>query len=159
LSNTRAADTLRTAAADDVDAISRLRVEFWEDQVNKGLLDLRPFDIESLCAETRGFIGRQRTHLLIVERESEILAYIYGQIKIVPGATQSRVAVIEEMYVHRSRSTVSMALVLIRAMIERLIEAGAERIQCRVLFENKEGKALQEACGFRPNLVVYEYPL
>ena len=157
LTSEAAGDSLRAATAEDIEALARLRVDFWDDQVRKGLLDLRPFDLDSLRAETRGLIGRQRTHLIVVDRGGEIAAYAYGQIKIVPGAAQSRVAVIEELYVPRSKSNVSVALVLMRAMVERLIEAGVERIQCRVLNANEEAKAFHELCGFEPNLTIYEY--
>ena len=159
MSSGSAGDSLRAATAEDVEALSRLRVEFWEDQVRKGLLDLRPFDLDSLRTETRGLIGRQRSHLVVVERAGEIAAYAYAQVKIVPGAAQSRVAVIEELYVPRSKSNVTVALVLMRSMIETLTGAGAERIQCRVLNANEEAKTFHELCGFEPNLVIYEYPL
>ncbi len=67
------------------------------------------------------------------------------------------VSSIEELYVQPRQGAPAAALMLIRRMIEQLRDAGAQRIQARVLMSNSEGRAFHERCGFTANLLVYEY--
>lgn len=149
---------VRPANAGDLEALSSLRQAFWRDQSAQGLLDYHPLDAESIGKETRSILGRPRTTVLLSAQDGgPATGYAYGQIKIVPGATQSRVAMIEEIYADPELASVSTAFSLMRSMIDALKEAGADRIQGKVLDQNTKSKEFHDLLGFQLNLLIYEY--
>jgi L-amino acid N-acyltransferase YncA len=149
---------VRQANTDDLEALSSLREAFWRDQSTKGLLDYHPLDAESIGKETRSILARPRTIVLLSAREGGLATgYAYGQIKIVPGAPQSRVAMVEEIYADPELASVSTAFSLMRSMIDALKEAGADRIQGKVLDQNTKSKEFHDLLGFQLNLLIYEY--
>jgi L-amino acid N-acyltransferase YncA len=151
-------EAVRQASTDDLEALANLRVAFWLDQSARGLLDYHPLDAESIGKETRSILGRPRTVVLVTAREGgSATGYAYGQMKIIPGAPQSRVAMIEEIYADPDLASASTAFSLMRAMVDALREAGADRIQGKVLDQNAKSKEFHELLGFQLNLLIYEY--
>ncbi len=147
----------RRAEESDATVLTRLRSEFWADQVGKGLLDVPALDQDSLASATSALLSRRRTPIFLVESGDDVRGYIVGQTKIVPLAAAPVVSSIEELYVAPGfRGTQAAAMLVAEAMTD-FKASGAERIQLRVLRDNVEGQKFWERCGFAVNVLVYEY--
>jgi L-amino acid N-acyltransferase YncA len=151
------APKLRRATIEDAPVLATLRKAFWQDQISKGLLDIPPLDDASLLASTESILKRPRTFVHLSFAGEMAAGYVYGQTRIVPGASSTLVAMIEELFVDTTLGSPSTALSLVRNLIADLKSSGATRIQAKVLSKNAISKKFFELCGFTLNLMYYEY--
>ena len=141
------------ANLDEAPSIAALRAVFFEDQLAKGMLETPPSCEPEAVAR---LIGRPRQHMLRARREGRVLAYLFGQTKIAPGAQGGAVSSIEEIFVAEDARRLGLARTLVDHAIRQFRAEGAERIQLRVLSPNAEGAAFWQSIGFSPYVTTYE---
>ncbi|HEY4275287.1 MAG TPA: GNAT family N-acetyltransferase [Rhizomicrobium sp.] len=152
----KAGFAVRPAAAADASVIFDLRRAFWSDQIAKGTLDSPDQGAERLLAETAKLTGRARTVLAVATQDKKIIGYLYGQVKMLPGAASS-VGSVEEIFVAPAHRRGSVAQELVANAIAQLKALGAGRMQLRVLQDNAEGRTFWKKLGFAPSVTIYEY--
>ena len=103
------------ATEEALQALLPLREAFWRDQIGRGLIDVPPLDAGSLRAATLSILKRPRTAVFLCLQAGALTAYIYGQTRLVPGAKQSMVSMIEELYVDPDRGGATAALSLVQS--------------------------------------------
>jgi L-amino acid N-acyltransferase YncA len=145
------------ASEADLVALVKLREAFWHDQIGRGLIDVPPLDSASLESATLSILKRPRTVVLMCMKEGRPVAYAYGQTRLVPGAKQSMVSMIEELFVEPDCGVSTAAFNLIQKMNDELRAHGSERIQAKILHDNLKSQKFFALCGFKPNLIYYEY--
>lgn len=150
---------VRRASAEDAEIFLALRRLFWDDQISKGLLDIPVMNESKLMADTIAILKRPRTSTYIAFDQDHPFGYAYGHARIVPGAQKAAVGMVEELYVDVKHGSVSTGLALVRYVIDDLRAFGAARIQAKVLANNAAGIRFHETCGFKANLIFYEYDL
>lgn len=148
---------IREATSVDAEELSSLRLKFWRDQLSKGLLDERSLEPSEVLKDSTSMIGRGRSCLRLAQTGNDVTGYVYGQIRVVPGKVQTRVARVDEIFVDPERSSVNTAFALMREILDFFLQQGVDRIQANVLDANKQGQQITELAGFRPNLHIYEY--
>lgn len=141
----------------DVPALARLRAAFWSDQIAKGSIDNPDTEPARLLEDTSKLIGRARTFLLLAAHDGKAVGYVLGQTKIVPGAADSAISSIEEIFIEPAFRNMNVAQDLVDRMIAQFRTAGAQRIQLRVLENNAEGRLFWQRIGFSPSVTIYEY--
>ena len=148
---------MRRALESDASGLAGLRSEFWSDQIAKGSLDNPDLAPAQLLADTQRWVKRARTSVFLAADRNQVVGYIIGQTRILPGVAGALISSVEEVFVVPGlrRSTVAKDLVA-SAMAEFRV-AGAQRVQLRVLERNGEGKRFWERLGFSASVVLYEY--
>lgn len=149
---------VRLAEESDYDRIVEARMRFFDDQIDKGLLDI-PLDLpDYLHRTTLAAIAQKRSAILVAESRFPPMSYSLLANKFVPNQRNPNVWAVEEFYVAPSARGVGAGRVLATASIEFMRAKNAERIQLRVLNQNGEGHAFWHRVGFRPALSIYELP-
>jgi hypothetical protein len=151
--------SIKRADSDDAAIFSALRRPFWDDQIAKGLLDVPVLDEVGLMSGSMAILKRPRSSTYIAFDHEGPFGYAYGQSRVVPGAQKAIVGMVEELYVDARRGSASTALILMRRVIDDLRAMGASRVQAKVLANNPIGMRFHEMCGFKANLIFFEYAL
>lgn len=151
------ATNLRAAREADAAALSALRAAFWSDQIAKGSLDNPDTDPAKLATDTAHLVKRARTVIFVATDRENLVGYILGQTKIVPGAASSIVSSIEEIFVLPQYRRTTVARMLVDNALKSFRASGCHRFQLRVLERNDAGKAFWQQLGFLPAVTIYEY--
>lgn len=147
---------IRRAAEADIEALRRLRRAFYQTQIDFGLLDL-PADLdEMLDRTTPGLAGGKRQHCFVAEADGVAQAFLLAVLRVVPGMRQSAVGSIEELYVSPALQGGGTAGRLVDAAVSCLRDAGATRIQTRVLADNQRARGFWRHAGFLENVQILE---
>ena len=148
---------LRDATADDVKALTVLRRDFMQTQLNAGLLDI-PLDIDASLAKTTPVIVKGgRSQCVLIDTDGRLDGYIYFALRASPGMTQPLVGVIEELYVAPHAARRGHATRLVDHARDRLTALDAARIQTRVLAGNAAARSFWQRAGFDDNVHLMEF--
>lgn len=156
---TAAGAEIRRATDGDVGRILDLRREFYATQIDAGLLDL-PADLPAMLdRSTPALLTSKRQYCLVAEADGVANAYLLAVLRMVPGMEQPAVGSIEELYVAPALQRSGMAGRLVQEAVQLLREAGAQRIQTRVLADNGRARAFWQQAGFNENVQILELPI
>lgn len=145
--------TIRDAAPEDLEALSELRLAFFEDQITAGMTDsLNTFKME-LAKTTENAIDKRRKLCLVAERDGSLIGYLYTIFKLTPS---EKIASIEEVFVSDKARKSGVAEQLFHATDDRLEPLNITRLQLRVLVGNARGMAFWTHMGFTQYLVHME---
>ncbi|WP_340109604.1 GNAT family N-acetyltransferase [Pikeienuella sp. HZG-20] len=147
---------IRAAEEADIDRLLSLRRAFFQTQVEAGLLDIPVDPAASLEKSTARMIGNRRQFCFVATRSGEVEGYLLAQLRIAPGMTRTSIGSIEEIYVSPALRGAGAAARLLESALGALNEAGAERLQARVLAENEAARAFWRKSGFLDNVVILE---
>lgn len=157
----RAAPVRRMVEADR-ERLLELRRAFFQTQIDFGLLDL-PDDLDDMLGRsTATLAGSKRQHCFVAESgvgaraDGVAGAYLLAVLRMVPGMQHSAVGSIEELYVDPALQRSGTAGRLVEAAIHALRQAGATRIQTRVLAGNGGALEFWGRAGFVENVRILE---
>lgn len=148
---------IRRADEDDLVALLALRRRFFESQIAAGLLDL-PADLDATLATTTPALLKGRHNDMLIAEDNAALGYVHAATRAVPGMRQSRIGVIEEVFVDSKARGSGLATALVKRALETMRERGAERLQLRVLAGNEDARAFWRNLGFVENVLILEMP-
>ena len=149
----------RPVCADDAAVLSQMRADFFQTQVDAGLLDI-PLDNDGAIARTTAAIMRGgRSHCLLAVGPDGIAAYIYFVIRTVPGVTKTAIGSVEEVYVAPSGQRQRLAYHLVKRAVAQMRALKAERIQARVIATNGPAVQFWDKQGFAENVRILEFPV
>lgn len=147
---------IRRATGADLADLIALRRAFWESQVRAGLADSPDLSEARLLQDTEGLLSRPRTVLLLAMGEEAPCGYALAALQIVPGQAQSRVALVEELFVRPGTVRRGLGTALAEQALAELPSGAAARQQIRVLACNAVGRAFWQRLGFRDAVVTME---
>jgi ribosomal protein S18 acetylase RimI-like enzyme len=136
--------------------LAALRAAFWADQAAKGLREPAP---ECTTDSIAKLIGRPRTHLLIACAADDMVGYLFGVTKLVPGTVVQKVSSVEEVMTRPGLRQSGVARALVDAAMAAFASDGSSRVQLRVLTDNDEATHFWERLGFAPYLTTMDKPL
>ena len=148
---------VRPAQADDADSLMRLRLAYFQSQLDIGLLDGLT-DIEAhVRSGTPGLLTTSRARVVVTERDRLLVGYSIATFRVVPGARQPSVCSIDEVFVSPQFRGTGLASQLVASLLEEAILRKVDRTQIRVLARNQKARVLWEQLGFVENVVILEY--
>ncbi len=148
---------VRLAQAGDAEVLIPLRLDYFQSQLDLGLLDgLSDVDAYVRSA-TPGLLTSSRACVVVAERGGEIAGYAVASFRIVPGATQPSVCSIDEVFVSPQGRGTGLARQLVARLVDEAGLRKTDRIQMRVLSGNPKAHALWKQLGFVENVIILEY--
>ncbi len=109
-----------------------------------------------LAISTPAIVRGKRQHCLIVECDGVPEGYVVALVRMVPGMAQAAVGSIEEVYISATLQRTGMGGHLVTEAVKALRLAGAERIQTRVLADNRIARRFWQRAGFVENVHILE---
>ncbi|MCB0476343.1 MAG: GNAT family N-acetyltransferase, partial [Flavobacteriaceae bacterium] len=120
---------IRQAEDADLCCLRKLRQDFFQTQLDAGLLDV-PVNLEQMLDISTPSIAKgRRQFCFIAEFGGELAGYVTAVMRMVPGLAQKSVGSIEELYVSPSLRGTGAASSLVGEAVDALRQEGAERIQ------------------------------
>lgn len=149
----------RPVCEEDAETLAKMRADFFQTQVDAGLLDI-PLDNDGAIARTTAAIMRGgRSHCLLAVGPDGIAAYIYFVIRTVPGMTKTAIGSVEEVYVTPGGQRQGLAQQLVKRAVAQMRALKADRIQARVIATNTPAVNFWDKQGFAENVRILEFPL
>lgn len=147
----------RPVSEDDAATLTQMRADFFQTQVDAGLLDI-PLDNDGAIARTTAAIMRGgRSHCLLAVGSDGIAAYIYYVIRTVPGMTKTAIGSVEEVYVAPQGQRQGLADQLVKRAVAHMRDLKADRIQARVIATNAPAVSFWDKQGFAENVRILEF--
>jgi GNAT superfamily N-acetyltransferase len=147
---------IRQAEQKDVEGLGQLRYDFFQTQIDAGLLDI-PSDLTGMLAVTTPMLMRsKRQFCLIAECDGRAEGYAVAVVRMIPDMALAAVGSIEEIYVSDALQRSGIGGRLVAEALDALRRAGAERVQTRVLANNRSAREFWRRAGFFENVHILE---
>lgn len=149
--------SVRVADTADTDALIRLRLSYFQSQMDRGLLD-EWADVGSyVCGSTAGLVISSRARVLVAECDAGIVGYALASFRVVPGALRPAICSIDEVFVLPDSRGAGLARKIVSDLLGQAAERNVDRVQIRALSGNPDALSLWKKLGFVENVIILEY--